>query len=150
MSVPVSGGTRSPVRRRRRGLVRRSLRLVAAGRETVDATLELGRAEARLARHALRPLAVWTMLGMLFGSAVLAGMWTAALFGLWRWLHSWPLALSALVAICTGAFAVAAWQTRRLLRCASFPESRRRLALFLGADEPDSSGDHDDAGPGTP
>jgi hypothetical protein len=111
--------------------VGRALHLVGSAGAAADAALTLGAAEAALSRRALPYVVGWFCAALLFGMSLAAALWVAALFGLTQWLDSMPLALSMLGVVSALALAGAVIILRRLLRWASFPQTRLRLALWL-------------------
>jgi len=115
----------------RHGIVRRALKLAGAAGEAADAALSLGAAEAELSRGAMPHLAAWFCLSLLFGISLVACLWTAAILGLTTLTGSLPVALGIMGSVSLLLLAIAVFFLRRLLRWASFPESRRRLVALL-------------------
>ena len=93
--------------------------------------LVLGTAEAELSRQALPHIATWLGLSLLFAISVVACLWTAAVLGLMHLTGSLGAALALMAAISLILLLVSLLLLRRLLRWASFPESRRRLMALL-------------------
>ena len=60
-----------------------------------------------------------------------AALWVAVLFGLMQWLDSMSLALTVLAVFSAVALAGAIIVLRRLVRWASFPQTRQRLDSWL-------------------
>jgi hypothetical protein len=112
-------------------VVRRALHLVGSARAAADAALMLGTAEAALSRRALPHVIGWFCAALVFGMSLGATLWVTALFGLRQWLGSMPLALTLLGIVSALALGGAVIVLRRLLRWASFPQTRLRLALLL-------------------
>ena len=72
-------------------------------------------------------------LSLVLAFSLLASLWTLAALGLQTWLGSLPAALGVLGGGSAALLAAALWQARRVLRWASFPESRRRAGEGLRA-----------------
>jgi len=125
----------SPPRRsrRRHAVLRRALRMAGTAREAADAAVALLLAEAALCRAAWPHLFFWLGLSLVLAFSLFASLWTLAALGLQSWLGSLPAALGLLGAGSAALLAAALWQARRVLRWASFPESRRRAGDGLRA-----------------
>jgi len=118
-------------RHRRTGVVGRALHLVGSAGAAADAALSLGAAEAALSRRALPHVIGWFCGVLLFGMSLAAALWVAVLFGLMQWLDSMSLALTVLAVFSAVALAGAIIVLRRLVRWASFPQTRQRLDSWL-------------------
>jgi hypothetical protein len=136
-SAGSDAGGRRRRHRSRRGLFARLGRWFGLGGEVRDAAVALLRAEARLARAALPQLLLWIAVVSIGGVLFLATLWGAALMLLYDWTGSIGQALLWLGAVSLVVLAVALVFLRRMLRAASFAESRRRIVFWLERSEPD-------------
>ena len=107
------------------------MRLAGAAGDVADAAIVLGTAEAELSRAAAPYLAFWFCISLLFGMSLAACAWTGAVLGLTALTGSVPMALGIMALVSLILLAISAFYFRRLLRWASFPESRRRLMALL-------------------
>jgi hypothetical protein len=125
-------------------------RIGSAGRATLDAALDTGRAMRRLvfadlalARSSLGRALAWFAVAIVFGASawlLVAGALIALLhaFG-WSWLLS--LALCSALSLCVTGFA--AWRVSTFFNHAGMHATRRQLARFGIGDEPDADDEID-------
>ena len=129
-------------------------RIGSAGRATLDAALDTGRAMRRLvfadlalARSSMGRALAWFAVAIVFGASawlLVAGALIALLhaFG-WSWLLS--------LAVCSGLSLVvtgfAAWRVSTFFNHAGMHATRRQLARFGIGDEPDAEDEADASTP---
>jgi hypothetical protein len=124
----------------------------AAGRATIDAALDTGRAlrklvsaDLALARSAMGRALAWVAVAIVFGASawlLVMGVLTALLhaFGL-----SWLVAFAICAALSLGVTGFAAWRVSVFFEYAGMHATRRQLARFGIGDE---GTDDEDAGDG--
>lgn len=130
-------------------------RIGSAGRATLDAALDTGRAMRRLvfadlalARSSMGRALAWFAVAIVFGASawlLAMGVLTAMLraFG-WSWL----VAFAACALLSLGVTGFAAWRVSTFFNHAGMHATRRQLARFGIGDEPDAE-DEDDPAPST-
>lgn len=129
-------------------------RIGSAGRATLDAALDTGRAMRRLvfadlalARSSLGRALAWFAVAIVFGASawlLAMGVLTAMLraFG-WSWLVAF--AACGLLSLAVTGFA--AWRVSTFFNHAGMHATRRQLARFGIGDEPDAEDEGDAATP---